>query len=362
MSSLIPSSTATSYWCYSCSRFVRAFTVEPISCPDCYGGFLELISNTPPASTAALRRNRTISSGDESFPAARRVDLGSQQARRTSLGHGSPFNPVIVLRSSVADAEASRSNNGNNSFNLFYDDGSGTGLHPLPQSMSNFLMGSGLDQLLDQLTQIENGRVGGGRSNDNTPASKVAIESLPTVTITETHIVMDSYCAVCTEALELGDEAQEMPCKHIFHKDCILPWLSLRNSCPVCRHELPADGERSVGDLPGQALLGNEENSSGLTIWRLPGGGFAVGRFSGVRRAGDGELPVVYSEMDRSLSSGRVPRGILWSSRGRRSREHRGVGRVFHNFFSMFRCFGPPLPSLSSPSLRSTYASEEPQS
>ncbi|PKU68909.1 E3 ubiquitin-protein ligase RDUF2-like [Dendrobium catenatum] len=366
MSSPIPTAMATSYWCYSCSRFVRASPSESISCPDCHGGFLEVIGNALPARTGApsgaLRRNRTTSSSDESFPTARRVDLGSRRNRRASVGHGSPFNPVIVLRGSVADVDASHSNDGSNSFEFFYDDGAGTGLRPLPQSMSNFLMGSGFDELLDQLTQIENSPMGGGRSYENTPASKSAIESLPTITITDNHIVTDSYCAICTEALELGDEAQELPCKHIFHQDCILPWLSLKNSCPVCRHELPTDVERRGGDVTGQALMGNEDNSAGLTIWRLPGGGFAVGRFNGARRAGDRELPVVYTETNSSLSSVGVPRRILWSSRRRRSREHRGVGRMFHNFFSMFRCFSPSLPSFSSSRLRLPSASEESQS
>ncbi|KAK1321236.1 E3 ubiquitin-protein ligase RING1 [Acorus calamus] len=351
MSTTATTTTTSSYWCYRCSRLVRAWTRDDaIVCPDCDGGFVEEIEAPPRAAavpSAARRVPRTTAAvflgdhgvGHHPTPSLRR--------RRNAAGDRSPFNPVIVLRGHAPSDTPSvdARGGGGGGFELYYDDGAGSGLRPLPASMSDFLMGSGFDRLLDQLAQIEiNGTA--SRACDHPPASKAAVDSMPTVEIEATHVSADSYCAVCKDPFELGSEAREMPCKHIYHSDCILPWLSLRNSCPVCRHELPTETrQRSAAatttdsaESDGEQSLTSDE-TVGLTIWRLPGGGFAVGRFSGGRRAGERELPVVYTEMDGGFNSGGAPRRISWSSRGSRSRESGGIARAVRNFFGFFGRF-----------------------
>ncbi|KAG7191049.1 hypothetical protein KM043_007095 [Ampulex compressa] len=70
------------------------------------------------------------------------------------------------------------------------------------------------------------------------PASKSVVENLKEIEIDEV-----KQCPVCLKEFEVGSMAKSMPCRHIFHKECIVPWLQKTNSCPLCRHELPTDDE-----------------------------------------------------------------------------------------------------------------------
>ncbi|KAL6082932.1 hypothetical protein STEG23_007794 [Scotinomys teguina] len=73
------------------------------------------------------------------------------------------------------------------------------------------------------------------------PASKAVVESLPRTVIGSSKAELK--CPVCLLEFEEEEPVIEMPCHHFFHSDCILPWLSKTNSCPLCRHELPTDDD-----------------------------------------------------------------------------------------------------------------------
>ncbi|GAB2250470.1 hypothetical protein Droror1_Dr00016720 [Drosera rotundifolia] len=119
-------------------------------------------------------------------------------------------------------------------------------------SLSDYIVGPGLDMLLQHLAENDPNRYG------TPPTQKQVIESLPVVKVDN-----NMQCAVCLDDFEPGAEAKEIPCKHKFHEKCILPWLEMHSSCPVCRHQLPtedskpeSDGSRG-GNNSGEASSGN---------------------------------------------------------------------------------------------------------
>jgi hypothetical protein len=42
-------------------------------------------------------------------------------------------------------------------------------------------------------------------------------------------------CAVCHGAVRRGECASTLPCGHIYHQQCLGPWLAHHDTCPTCR-------------------------------------------------------------------------------------------------------------------------------
>ncbi|KAI4304859.1 hypothetical protein MLD38_040321 [Melastoma candidum] len=313
------SAVATRYWCHACSRVVVPFMELEIKCPDCGDGFVEEMGSTDdnhggdeefesdrdralslwaPVLLGMMgnhrRRRRTIrhlgfdDDDDESYIAdieSRRTDESeldreiesiirrrrrssatilqllqgirdragiSSESERLDSGRDrdeardgdrererviliNPFGQTIVVQGS--SSESSQTSN-------------------LIGSLGDYFIGPGLDLLLQHLSENDPNRYG------TPPARKEAVEAMPIVKIKE-----KVQCSVCLDDLEIGAEAREMPCKHKFHEACILPWLELHSSCPVCRFQLPAeevknnDSERNGEEEP-ESEVGNIGNDS----------------------------------------------------------------------------------------------------
>jgi len=45
-------------------------------------------------------------------------------------------------------------------------------------------------------------------------------------------------CEICKENYKVNSSIIALPCKHLYHEDCILKWLASERTCPHCRFVL----------------------------------------------------------------------------------------------------------------------------
>ncbi|UZJ57393.1 hypothetical protein CBS101457_006713 [Exobasidium rhododendri] len=62
---------------------------------------------------------------------------------------------------------------------------------------------------------------------------------------------------------EQQDELIMMPCKHLFHEDCLLPWLKTNGTCPVCRVSLEPKKEQKESNVESGAAVDAGNSSAG---------------------------------------------------------------------------------------------------
>ncbi|KAF4998931.1 hypothetical protein FDECE_11666 [Fusarium decemcellulare] len=60
-------------------------------------------------------------------------------------------------------------------------------------------------------------------------------------------------CSICTEDFSDGAHLRSLPCGHVFHSDCIDPWLLERSvTCPLCRLNAAAGLASTASGLPAR--------------------------------------------------------------------------------------------------------------
>ena len=59
------------------------------------------------------------------------------------------------------------------------------------------------------------------------------IDNLQTLIITNN--VPDDVCTICLEEFKFDEELKKLKCGHMYHKECLKPWLENKKRCPICR-------------------------------------------------------------------------------------------------------------------------------
>ncbi|RCV27760.1 hypothetical protein SETIT_5G351000v2 [Setaria italica] len=260
-------SNRATHWCYACRRPIR-LCGQDIICPNCNDGFIQEISEMGGTlntyglvdpdfeerrarrfgmmeAMSSLMRQRMAETDIDSL-----FDIHGRQGTSTEHGRRPTSVPTLLFGSNPAP----RADSGN--VNVVFSGGRRLGIDR--PNFSRFLVGPSLEALFEQLL-LQSNRQGPA------PAPQSAIDSMPVVKINRRHLNDDPQCPVCKEKFEIGAEAREMPCKHLYHTDCIIPWLVQHNSCPVCRHPLPSQRSGNANSTRTPSAYSNEAAVLGVT-------------------------------------------------------------------------------------------------
>ncbi|KAK4101127.1 hypothetical protein N658DRAFT_496827 [Parathielavia hyrcaniae] len=98
------------------------------------------------------------------------------------------------------------------------------------------------------------------------PASQAALGRLRTREVDEKMLVGagsedgKAKCVVCVDDMVKGDKAAVLPCDHFFHEECVVPWLKLHGTCPMCRRSVEVEGDVGKGTkVERGAQVGGEQ-------------------------------------------------------------------------------------------------------
>jgi len=119
----------------------------------------------------------------------------------------------------------------------------------------------GLDAII---TQLLNQMDGAGPP----PMAQENIKDIVSVNVTPSILEKNPNCSVCLEDFKLEESVKQLECKHCFHQDCIVPWLEIHGTCPVCRKVLSEDaepGEEQDQDAENESADSEDSNSEGAT-------------------------------------------------------------------------------------------------
>ncbi|XP_053694194.1 E3 ubiquitin-protein ligase Iruka-like [Sabethes cyaneus] len=290
------SNAPSRFYCHSCSVEIDRVSSD-FTCPHCLEGFIEELPaaerNTNPPSPPPAPSDSDSNTMDYMNPQAIRL--------ATDIFSNSILSPLLLStggagdsRATDSEAPASLGDDGGDSAAGGATGGNAGGPYSMRllgrhrnrrrgvQNINN--LDNILREILISVADGANGGAGGtpmffmgnpgdyawGREGldtivtqllnqmDNTgppPLEKEKIAEIPKVTISSEQVDMKLQCSVCWEDFQIDEVVRKLSCAHIYHETCIIPWLELHGTCPICRKSLAP--EQQPDEQRGLAAAAN---------------------------------------------------------------------------------------------------------
>ena len=203
-------SSTKKYYCYNCKKNFNKIFIEncSIECIYCHSQICEEILSSYENDTLPPDKFTPFSTSNEPEP--------------TILRLTDPNNPLVQLISELINSE--------------YEN----------QEIEN---------ILNYVMNNDENKYG------SPPAAKSEINKLKKYVLSEENLSKfgcENSCSVCKEDFVIGNKMMDLPCKHYFHEECLMPWLNQHDSCPICRFELKTDDP----DYEKMKIIRNENTIS----------------------------------------------------------------------------------------------------
>lgn len=238
--------TKYTYHCYDCEDLfdLNVEILEP-TCTKCGGAFVELKSTQSTENDDDFSRFMDIWEENVSVPEVPQTPLPPPPPRTHHHTHiiigrepgffSSMFPPPIPLPFGPMGQPNPTNSDPTNPPSETHSNTLPPLIGPRPvrqvivtNSFPNFLTMFPMEDMLTQfLSQLGD--------NGPPPAAKDLIDSLISVDISDQDVQKSLECVVCKEEFKRAEKALKLPCEHVYHKDCIIPWLNIHDSCPTCR-------------------------------------------------------------------------------------------------------------------------------
>lgn len=253
------------FFCHKCSVEIPR-VLPDFTCPNCYSGFIEELEAPPDltddsdtemedVAPVELLQQRLgeelndfllgVSGGNEDRRVLRGRDRDVSDSRRPGR-YGSIIPRQRIMRNRVPRGRQMAPIE--NLIQDFLVNLTGVGWGTLGGARGGnapvFFLGNpgdyawgreGLDAIVTQLLNQMDG-------TGPPPLAKDKIKEIPVVVITQDQVGKNLQCSVCWEDFRLDEPVRKLPCEHVYHENCIIPWLELHGTCPICRKSLGDEG------------------------------------------------------------------------------------------------------------------------